>query len=297
MKYQKNINRKTHSAFWYLFLWMIGFSLVFFVQCTYTQGKGWATISASLDASYTLLEERALEENWQKLSSEYAISIERAMVFLETIEVLASSSGETSTIFNPANPPQGYTLCHGGHCHTEDGRLVDYEDIIADLSNSSDAQTTSIVSFPINRDIDLLQTYTDHLICDPSCEIGLNEITEVHLVFSGISIEGMVRDELSDPRITGEIPWQLHINFSDNPDSLSDIPDSFQKSISLSITRDGPSNVSLTTSLLFTAKPFDSVSWSTLDMVDGEYLLSPTANTIILNTILEQINKEVFKVY
>lgn len=297
MKYQNNIHKKAQTSFWYAFLCMIGFNLIFFIQCTYTQGKGWATISASLDASYTLLEERALEENWQKLSSEYAISMEKAVFKLKALEVLSTSSGETSTTFDPANPPEGYTLCHGGHCHTDDGRLVDYEDIINDLSGGTETQATTIVSFPINRDIDLLQTYSDHLICDPSCEIGINEINEVQLVLSALSIEGVVRDELSDPRITGDIPWQLHIDFSDNPESLSDIPDSFQKSISISITRDGPSNVSLTTSLVFTAKPFDSVSWSSLDTIDGEYVLSLNANTTILKTILEEINEEVFKVY
>lgn len=38
--------------------------------------------------------------------------------------------------FDPANPPPGFSLCHGGHCHADDGRLVPYEEIGADAGPS-----------------------------------------------------------------------------------------------------------------------------------------------------------------
>jgi len=52
-----------------------------------------------------------------------------------TVDSLTFVAGESAALaFDPADPPAGYSLCHSGHCHSDDGRLVDYADIAAELA-------------------------------------------------------------------------------------------------------------------------------------------------------------------
>lgn len=55
----------------------------------------------------------------------------------------AAAGGGAS--FDPAKPPPGYTLCHGGHCHSASGALVSYEAIQAELSGGGAAPTAPVL--------------------------------------------------------------------------------------------------------------------------------------------------------
>lgn len=49
--------------------------------------------------------------------------------------LLQSLQGGVS--FDPADPPEGYSLCHNGHCHKDDGTLPTYEQIEAELAGDA----------------------------------------------------------------------------------------------------------------------------------------------------------------
>ncbi len=36
-------------------------------------------------------------------------------------------------VFDPANPPPGWKLCHRNHCHNEDGRVASYQQVMAEI--------------------------------------------------------------------------------------------------------------------------------------------------------------------
>ena len=36
-------------------------------------------------------------------------------------------------VFNPAAPPDGYSRCQGGECHTSDGRILTYKQVMAEI--------------------------------------------------------------------------------------------------------------------------------------------------------------------
>ena len=65
----------------------------------------------------------------------YAVRVDGLEVRLDAVSLEASTSGAAAT-FDPADPPEGYSLCHNGHCHHDSGALVDYEDIALELAGS-----------------------------------------------------------------------------------------------------------------------------------------------------------------
>ncbi|MCB9741415.1 MAG: hypothetical protein H6741_29930 [Alphaproteobacteria bacterium] len=120
------------------------------------------------------------------------VTLETATLSLGDLSMQALSGGAVD--FDPANPPEGYTLCHGGHCHTTDGDLVDYVDIIQELSGGQ-ASFEEVAAFEGEHVLDLLSdealplsTSTPHL--------PITEITRVEGAWlePGLLLEGTVGD-------------------------------------------------------------------------------------------------------
>ena len=54
-------------------------------------------------------------------------------------ELVGGSGG-----FDPADPPEGFTLCHNGHCHADDGSLPTYAEVEAMLSGEGASWDTVV---------------------------------------------------------------------------------------------------------------------------------------------------------
>ena len=94
--------------------------------CAFGDGEGFATVEPTVQATYALLRERDAGGGWQRLASDYQVRLAAGEASVSRIELLPAVGGGTGAAasFDPASPPPGFTLCHGGHCHAEDGRLV-----------------------------------------------------------------------------------------------------------------------------------------------------------------------------
>jgi len=57
---------------------------------------------------------------------------------------LALQALEGGVSFDPADPPEGYGLCHNGHCHKDDGTLPTYEQIEAELAGDAATWTDEL---------------------------------------------------------------------------------------------------------------------------------------------------------
>ncbi|HEY0712676.1 MAG TPA: hypothetical protein VGF45_08385, partial [Polyangia bacterium] len=97
--------------------------------CQLEPGNWFLNLSPRLSAQYLEVPERAIEPGWQKLASEYQVRVTTAELHIRKIDLIAAPA--SAAAFDPANPPPGYSLCHNGHCHAADGRLVAYDDIVA----------------------------------------------------------------------------------------------------------------------------------------------------------------------
>lgn len=117
--------------------------------CTFEDGRGWATLRATAAAELTVDEahapDAAAEEAGATFVTDqgYPVQVTELTARVVAVELLETASGAGSggeaAPFDPASPPPGYTLCHAGHCHATDGRLVSYEDIEAELAGGGGA--------------------------------------------------------------------------------------------------------------------------------------------------------------
>ncbi len=57
---------------------------------------------------------------------DYRLALASVEVEVDAVSIMIRAD---TAAFDPSSPPAGYTLCHNGHCHSDDGRLVPYEEI------------------------------------------------------------------------------------------------------------------------------------------------------------------------
>lgn len=230
--------------------------------CAWGEGEPFATLDAHLQARLYEPDDRDLGGGWQRLASSYELHIEQLDIEAGEIELLDAGFGPGAGSFDPANPPPGYGLCHNGHCHADDGRLVNYDQIAAELSQGGSA--TIVTALPVGE-LDLVGGESRALACLPDCDLPLANITLLRTTVTRIRIAGLVRDGRSPARIDGELPWQLELSFP------TDTPLIWTGLVDLPADRSHEPAVSLWVELAAGSTLFDGVAWSALDTGDGTY--------------------------
>jgi hypothetical protein len=154
-------------------------SLLFPGACALDAGDPWGELSVSLEVAPLIEDDRDLDGLWVT-SRDYLIDLDRAELDVESVAFIAKSD---AIAFDPSNPPEGYSLCHNGHCHHTSGRLVDYEDINNELALAG-AQAPLFV----------IPAQTIELDEDESSpvELGLCSVEEPCVVDSPTSLETAV---------------------------------------------------------------------------------------------------------
>ncbi len=121
--------------------------------CATGPGTGFATLrDLSLDAAFDPGAARDLGDGRFLTDQGYAVRWTALSADVDRLALQELQGGGAA--FDPAEPPPGYTLCHGGHCHAEDGRLVDYADVEAELAGDA-ASFDDVVWVEVGR-VDLL---------------------------------------------------------------------------------------------------------------------------------------------
>jgi hypothetical protein len=221
------------------------------VACAWDAGEPFATVSPHLEARVHAPSGRDLGMGWQKLASEYEVRIDR--MDIETGELALIDIGLGALGFDPANPPPGYSLCHNGHCHSDEGRLVSYQDIAAELAQGSAARR--VMAMPVGA-LDLVAGESRELACVPGCDLPLARITLADLDVTRVQAAGLVRDGLVPARIEGELGWTLMLS-ADSPLVLTG-------TLELIADRSHDPDVRLDIEFLISSKILDSVIWAEL---------------------------------
>jgi len=107
--------------------------------CTLFAGEPWGEATLTADVRFTPSAARLTDDGALKTSKDYALVLETMALGMREIDLVMSEGGGGAVSFDPASPPPGYSLCHSGHCHHDDGRLVDYEDIEIELAGGGGA--------------------------------------------------------------------------------------------------------------------------------------------------------------
>ncbi|MHB8878410.1 MAG: hypothetical protein ACYC8T_32340 [Myxococcaceae bacterium] len=180
-----------------------------FCGCTFTPGGPFATLEPRFTASLATPPERDLGDGWLKLSSEYQFKPSSAVIELGPIE-LKDFGSAASLGFDPAHPPPGYTLCHGGHCHRDDGALIPYAEIAASLGGGGGPKT-AVTLDAVAAEL-LGGGAPAELGCAPSCELlEQGKIAQAKAPVVRFFLEGLVHDGRPAPRIVGVRPLRVEL--------------------------------------------------------------------------------------
>lgn len=244
---------------------MLGlFTLLAASGCTFTDGEPYGLVSAKMTARYRERDDRDVgESGWQKLASELQIHLEEARLSVDVVQLIDPGTTAGGLVFDPANPPPGYTLCHNGHCHTDGGDLVDYEDIQAELAGGEGTSSTALALQ--SADQDLLAGQPQTLDCGPpggdeavECQLGAGYVSRVRATASRLEVRGLLRDGLATPRFDGTRPFEgtiLLLPTADDDTSAGVL----ETAVDLPLDDDSPSRIALDLSIVVSASLFDGL--------------------------------------
>lgn len=246
-------------------------------SCAFEAGEPYGLVSATLDARYVELADRATPDGFEKLNTDFQVRLTSAILVVDAVELIDSGAGAEVPTFDPANPPPGYSLCHGGHCHADDGSLVDYDTIAAELAaGTGSTQTTAATMVP--GAVDLLAPLPIPLACTPDCALDEGHLVLTRITASRLRLRGEVRDSRGTPRIDGVFDWQVdlallepltHDDEADEHDqeehSQEAAPGTFELRLDLPIAEDEPPNIALALALPTNAKLLDRIDFSAVE--------------------------------
>ncbi len=167
--------------------WLASPVLALVAGCTFSDGLPWGLAEVSLEASFEPPASRLDDAGRLKTSGGYAFEVERVAVGFDAVTVLLAGSASTS--FDPAEPPEGFSLCHNGHCHADDGRLVAYDEVVIEASGGGArvARAVTEAETPLGapREVSLGA-------CSDGCELPRGDLAAVFVDASHLALEGRV---------------------------------------------------------------------------------------------------------
>ncbi|MBK9072303.1 MAG: hypothetical protein IPL79_15085 [Myxococcales bacterium] len=220
--------------------------------CTNGPGEPFGAIEGQFHAQWQMLPERDEGDGWQRLASDFEVKLDDVGLTLQALALLPGA--EAALAFDPAAPPPGYSLCHNGHCHAADGRLVSYEDISAELTGGAPAKP--LVTWPL-APVDALAGESFVLACDGApCDLPLGSLGKVTLTTNGLALAGRVRDGREPARLA-EQAFVVTL----------ELPDGGSKTTvdgGLPIDRANAPQIAFLASLAPTAALLDDINWLAL---------------------------------
>lgn len=191
--------------------WLLG-AIVALSSCAGEPGVGWGPIDLVLDVQWQVPEDRRARDGEILTASGWQIALDEVIFEAAATSLLTTvaSRAGTATGFDPSQPPPGYSLCHGGHCHADDGRLVSYEEIAGELAaGAGDTQKVLARFGPLRADA--LAPTGDHVACAASCLLAEETPTRLVLEATSLRIAGHVRDRRDVPRLAGDRAFVVEV--------------------------------------------------------------------------------------
>lgn len=265
--------------------WLLPVALL--TGCAFDAGESFAVLEPSVEAAYTPLPRRDAGDGYQALASDFQLRMDTGAVSLGSIDLQASSGGGGSTTFDPSSPPPGYSLCHGGHCHRDDGALVDYEDIQAELNGGGGSSTVTVANLPVDAELDLLSPVARNLSCKPACELNKTTLSRGRWSVTGLRLTGSVRDGRVPARFAGVRPFRFTATMSGTEATPVAV---LTSDLDVPSDRENDPRVTLGLKLEVTPALFDAVDWSAVTPGDdGVVDLDATANAAVRAALLEKV--------
>lgn len=259
---------------------VVGFSLGILTACAIGPGAGFATIEpGTLSAGLDLSSGRQDAQGRWKTSNGYLLQLTDP-VRLSLEKLALQAPGRTGTAasggtFDPANPPPRYSNCHSGHCHRDDGALVDYEDIQAEMSGGGAAAPQTVLTLPLSQAEVSFVPGTDGSValtgCSPDCFLEQGALDRLSLTVSRLQLSGTVQADAGGASL-GDAPraWRLDLPLQ----ALT-----LTSPVGLTISRSGPAGFRVTGTFQLSEKLLDGIEWARLASTPGVIDLVADART------------------
>jgi hypothetical protein len=255
--------------------------------CAFGPGEPLALVEASLRAEYLVPEDRASADGFARLSSDYQVRIDTFTLEIEAVELRGrqAGGGGAGGTFDPANPPPGYSLCHSGHCHRDDGELIPYEDIRAELARGGVDTVVVVMTLPVGRAYELMDGEVTALECEPDCALGEVPVSSMTALVRDIRIEGVVRDARQPSRLAGEVAFTL----------TAPVELTLAAPLQLPADRATPPLAVLEVGLRGRPQLFDGVDWSVLAGSAGVVEMDASRNPEAFEQVLESFGSQALR--
>lgn len=264
--------------------WALAATVVAALGCALDAGHGFGTMQPSELTAELRPGARDLGDGAFLTADGYHVRLTRATVEVAEIQLqeLAGGGGGTDEVFDPTNPPEGYSLCHGGHCHHESGRTATYEEIQAELAGGT-VTFEAVVTLPVDRALDLLAAETVTLdTFVPSAELPRLTLARVELVLRALHLEGTVTHP--DEAVLGGESLDLGV----------DLPlGSVTAQVSRAVDEKAPAEVYLDATFPLRATLFDDLDFAALQdagavsLTTGDEPAADAVQVAVLSTPIE----------
>lgn len=171
------------DAMRYLSAWLVPMACLALAGCAFEDGDPWGEVTVDLTAA-------------APASFRTADGVQVALDRVEiTVDAVALYGGDAvAAEFDPSAPPEGCTLCHGGHCHCGD-ELVDYDVLAARLAGGEDAPPVRVLGgagepVPLAADPRPVPLAD----CPDGCAVPRGTLRRVEVTVSGLRIAGRAGD-------------------------------------------------------------------------------------------------------
>lgn len=229
--------------------------------CTFEDGQPWGRAQVQLRTSSDFTQ-RAVSPNRLRVGNGFELEVQQFTWHVEAIELALAPPSTASIDFDPSAPPAGYSLCHNGHCHADDGRLVDYEDIALELHSGMGASALAFVQQLDGQQALFTTPATlagDPERCTNRCELERGVLTLASVNIKEVTLTGIAHD-VRDERLPVE-GHPVSITLTE-PISFSALLDDAQ------IGPGEPVERVLRARLMIGASVFDDIAW-------GDPVLAP----------------------
>ena len=228
--------------------------------CALEPGEGFARLEpGTLRAAFEIGPARALAENRLLTDEGYRVELARCRLTVRDFELqsLDARSGGGDASFDPADPPDGYSLCHGGHCHAADGSLVSYDEVQARLAGGN-AVWKPVARVTLGAELDLLAPSARALArWEPATDLPEVSIARAVLRLEELQCEGRVEGDALPAARTLEVALPL---------SAANLHVSLDQPIS----RDGPASLAPAVRLRIDGTLFDRIDFAARASAAGD---------------------------
>ncbi|MEB3197491.1 MAG: hypothetical protein VKP62_09840 [Candidatus Sericytochromatia bacterium] len=261
--------------------------------CAWVPGTGFATVrevglELALDAPKGRFDD---QRRWKTNQGNRLILAAEGLRLspgaLTLLSEAAAAGPATGGAFDPTRPPPGFSNCHGGHCHRDDGALVDYADIEAQLAGGGVAAARPLLRLPPSAAALALggegRASLRLTACEPHCHLPRGRVGAVSLDVLRLQASGQVVSPDGEQRQA----WTLDLPLTGF---------SWRQALStpLEVGLSGPLSYALQGSWRLPEDLFDDLPWERVWQASGSVALE--ADQAFKQPLLEHVRKAEFRI-